>query len=128
MEVHFVYQDGCVFSKEVLDIIDDVLIGKFVAGVSNVAAFGREIGVPTEAGLPHMFANAFKNVASLCADIDFEFKQLEDVKKFIADPTAFASAAPAAAPAGGGGAAKKEEKKVVEEEEEEEDMDFDLFG
>merc|ERR1719408_706300 len=118
MEIKFVYQDGSVFPSDVLDITDDVLIGKFVTGVGNVAAFGREIGIPTEAGLPHAFANAFKNVASLCADIDFEFKQLEDVKKFIADPTAFASAAPVAAAAGGGGAAKKEEKKVVEEEEE----------
>merc|ERR1719231_1811454 len=99
---------------------DAVLIGKFLGGVSNVAAFGREIGVPTEAGLPHMFANAFKNVASLCAVIDFEFKELEDVKKFIADPTAFAVAAPAAAAGGGGGGAAKKEKKAVEEEEEEE--------
>jgi len=130
MEIHFVYQDGCVFAAEVLDITDDVLIAKFFNGVANVAAFGRMIGVPTEAGVPHMFANAFKNVAALCADIDFEIKELEDVKKFLADPSAFMAAAAAAAPAAGGGAKaedKKEEKKVVEEEEEEE-MDFDLFG
>jgi len=129
MEIHFVYQDGCVFAAEVLDITDDVLISKFFGGVANVAAFGREIGIPTEAGLPHMFANAFKNVASLCADIDFEFKEIEDVKKFLKDPSAFKSASAAAAPAAAaGGAAKKEAKKVVEEEAEEEDMDFDLFG
>merc|ERR1712187_89029 len=97
------------------------------------AAFSREIGIPTEAGLPHALGNAFKNVAALVGDIDFEFKEVEEVKKFLADPEAYAAANPAAAaPAagggGGGGAAKKEEKKVVEEEEEEEDVDFDLFG
>ena len=131
LEVQLVYQDGCVFDEAVLRISDDVLIGKFMAGVANMAAFSREIGIPTEAALPQMFANAFKNIAALVSDIDFTFKQVEEVKKFLEDPDAYAAANPvAAAPAaggGGGGAApKKEEKKVVEEEEEE-DMEFDLF-
>merc|ERR1711933_573997 len=81
-----------------------------------------ELGIPTEAGLPHMFGNAFRNVASLVADIDFTFKEVEEVKKFLADPDAYAAANPvAAAPAAsaGGGAPKAEAKKVVEEEEEE---------
>jgi len=134
MEVQQVYQDACVFSAAVLDISDAVLIGKFLAGVANMAAFSREIGIPTEAGLPHAFGNAFRNVAALVADIDFTFKEVEEVKKFLENPDAYAAANPsAAAPAaggggGGGGAAKKEEKKaVVEEEEEEADVEFDLF-
>jgi len=130
MEVEQVFQDGSVFAAAVLDIKDDVLITKFLAGVANMAAFSREVGIPTEAGLPHAFGNAFRNVAALVADIDFTFKEVEKVKLFLADPTAYAAANPvaAAAPAAGAGGAKKEEKKVVEEEEEEEDMDFDLFG
>jgi len=132
MEVQQVYQDGSVFAAAVLDISDSVLIQKFLAGIANMAAFSREIGIPTEAGLPHMFGNAFRNVASLVADIDFTFKEVEEVKKFLEDPDAYAAANPvaAAAPAAGGGGAApaKEEKKVVQEEEEEEDMDFDLFG
>merc|ERR1711920_400933 len=133
MEVQQVYQDGTVFDAAVLDIKEEVLIQKFMAGIANMAAFSREVGIPTEAGLPHAFGNAFKNVASLVADIDFTFKEVEEVKKFLEDPDAYAAANPvSAAPAAGGasdvGAAKKEEKKVVEEEEEEEDMDFDLFG
>ena len=50
------------------------------------------------------------------------------VKAYLADPSAFASAAPAA---GGGDSApaeeKKEEKKEEEEEESDEDMGFSLF-
>merc|ERR1719394_485376 len=99
-------------------------------GVNNMAAFSRELGVPSHAALPHSLGNAFRNVAALIAEADFTFKEVEDVKKFLADPTAFAAANPvAAAPAaggGGGGAAAK--KAEVVEEEEEEDMDFDLFG
>eukprot|EP00928_Gymnodinium_smaydae_P025145 TRINITY_DN2011_c1_g1_i1.p1 TRINITY_DN2011_c1_g1~~TRINITY_DN2011_c1_g1_i1.p1 ORF type:complete len:307 (+),score=93.11 TRINITY_DN2011_c1_g1_i1:122-922(+) len=131
MEVEQVFQDGSVFAAAVLDIKDDVLIQKFLAGVANMAAFSREVGLPTEAGLPHAFGNAFRNVAALVADCDFTFKEVEKVKQFLADPEAYAAANPsaAAAPAASAGGDKpKEEKKQVEEEEEEEDMDFDLFG
>jgi large subunit ribosomal protein LP0 len=130
MEVEMVFQNGGVFSAAVLDISDAVLIGKFLNGVNNMAAFSREIGIPTEAGLPHAFGNAFKNVAALIADVSFTFKEVEEVKKFLENPDAYAAANPvaAAAPAGGGGAAAKKEEKKVEAEEEEEDVDFDLFG
>jgi len=131
MEVHQVFQDGSVFDAAVLDISPDVLMTKFMTGLANMAAFSREVGIPTDAGLPHMFGNGFRNVASLCADIDFTFKEIEPVKAFLADPSAYIAANASAAPAAGGGGAaeaKKEEKKVVEEEAEEEDVDFDLFG
>merc|ERR1719482_778375 len=109
MEVQQVFQDGSVFSAAVLDIKDDVLVQKFMAGIANMAAFSRELGIPTEAGLPHMFGNAFRNVAALVSDIDFTFKEVEDVKKFLADPSAFAAATAAAAPAAASGGAAKEE-------------------
>merc|ERR1719199_1130473 len=133
MEVDMVFQNGGVFSAAVLDISDSILMQKFMAGVNNMAAFSREIGIPTEAGLPHAFGNAFKNVASLIADISFTFKEVEEVKKFFADPDAYAAAnpgaaataAPAAAAKGGSAPAKKVE---VEEEEEDDGADFDLFG
>merc|ERR1712232_316235 len=131
MEVEMVYQNGAVFPAAVLDIQDSVLIQKFMAGVANMAAFSREIGIPTEAGLPHAFGNAFRNVAALVSDISFTFKEVESVKAFLEDPEAFAAANPVAtAPTASSGATaeKKEEKKAAEEEEEEEDMDFDLFS
>jgi len=140
MEVSQVYQDGSVFAAAVLDISDDVLITKFLAGIANMAAFGREVGIPTQAGLPHAFGNAFKNVAALVSDISFTFKEVEEVKKFLEDPDAYAAANPvAAAPAAGGGgggapAAKKEEKVVEpetkrrrEDMEEREREEFDLW-
>merc|ERR1711912_227924 len=129
MEVTMVFQDGGVFPAAVLDIKEEVLITKFLAGVNNMAAFSREIGIPTEAGLPHAFGNAFKNVAALIADVSFTFKEVEEVKKFLDDPSAYAAANPvAAAPSGdGGGAAAPAAKKEAVVEEEEEDMDFDLF-
>merc|ERR1712217_259018 len=112
MEVEMVFQNGAVFPAAVLDIHESVLVQKFMAGVANMAAFSRELGIPTEAALPHAFGNAFKNIAALVADIDFTFKEVETVKQFLADPEAYAAANPvAAATASSGGgdapAAKK---------------------
>merc|ERR1712124_47416 len=47
MEVEQVFQDGSVFAAAVLDIKADVLMVKFLAGIANMAAFSREIGIPT---------------------------------------------------------------------------------
>jgi len=135
MSVKSVFADGGVFDAAVLDIKDDALIGKFLSGVANMAAFSREVGIPTAAGLPHAMGNAFRNVASLVAEADFTFKEVEKVKEFLADPEAFAAANPVASGGGGGGggAAASEDKPAATAaaavvEEEEEDMDFDLFG
>ena len=65
MEVHGVFQDGAVFDAAVLDIKSDVLVTKFMAMIANVAAFGQEVGIPSEAGMPQMFANGFKMLLRL---------------------------------------------------------------
>lgn len=134
MEVKYVFQDSAVFDAAVLDIKDDILISKFMGGIANMAAFSREIGIPTEPAIPHAFGNAFKNVAALVGEIDFTFKEVEEVKKFLADPSAYAAANPTPSGGGGGGgggggaAPAAAAKAAAVEEEEEEDMDFDLFG
>jgi len=130
MKVTKVFDQGSVFDAAVLDITDAKVMSMFMGGVANVAALSREIGVPTEASLPHAVSAGLKNMAALCADIDYTFPEIQALKDFLADPSAFASAAAAAAPAVGGGAAKAEAAPAAAaaEEEEEEDMDFDLFG
>jgi len=130
MKVLSVYDAGSVFDAAVLDITDDIVVKQFLGSMSNIAALSREVGVPTEASLPHMVSSGLKNMAALCADIDFTFPEIQALKDFLADPSAFAAAAASSAPAAGGAAeAKKEEAAApVQEEEEEEDMDFDLFG
>jgi len=129
MKVASVYDNGSVFGAEVLDITDEIVVAKFFGGVRNIAAISREIGIPTEASLPHMVSNSLKNIAALCAEIDFTFPEIQQLKDFLADPSAFASAAPAGGGGGGGGGgAKPAAAAAVVEEEEEEDADFDLFG
>jgi hypothetical protein len=69
--------------------------------------------------------DGYKNVLAIAVETDYSFPLADKVKAYLADPSAFAVAAPtSAAPAAGAAAAKQEEP----EEEEEEDMAFDLFG
>jgi len=133
IKLEMVFEEGAVFDAKVLDITDAALMEKFAAGVSNVAAFSREIGIPTEPALPHAFADAFKNITGLCADIDFDFPEMEKGREFLKDPTAFAAANPSGGGGGGGGgggaaAPAAAAAAAPAEEEEEEDMEFDLFG
>merc|ERR1712176_1686050 len=118
--VQKVYDQGSVFSPEILDITDDDIKDKFMAGVANVAAVCLEIGYPTIASAPHSIANGMKNLLAIAAVTDITFKEAEMLKEFLADPSKFAAAAaPAAAAAAPAAAAAK-----VEEEEEEEDDDM----
>lgn len=137
MKVRSVYQDGSVFDSAVLDITDDVIMKKFMKGVTTMAAFGRAVGIPTECGLPHAVAAAYRNMIALVLDIDVAdlgFTKADEVKAILSDPEALAAmqAAAATGPASGGaaaggnaGAAAPAAAAAVEEEEE--DMDFDLF-
>ncbi|KAF4656169.1 60S acidic ribosomal protein P0 [Perkinsus chesapeaki] len=127
VELQSIYDNGEVYDAAALDISDDDLVSKFMNGVRNLAAFSREIGIPNEATLPYAINDAFKNIAALCADIDFTFPEIEELKEFLKDPSKFASAAPAAGAAPAASEAKAEAAAPAEEEEEEEEMDFDLF-
>merc|ERR1712115_78339 len=121
-----VYDSGTIFSPEILDITDDDLRSRFMEGVCNIAALSLAIGYPTVASVPHSIANGFKNLMAVAAVTEIEFKQVEQLKAYLADPSAFAAAAaPAAAVED-----KKEEAAAAQESEEESDEDFgmDLFG
>jgi large subunit ribosomal protein LP0 len=127
MKVTKVFDNGSVFDAAVLDITDEVVVTKFLGAMQTMAALSREVGIPTEASLPHMVGGAVKNMAALCAEIDFTFPEIQKLKDFLADPSAFASAVADAGPAASA-APVAEAAAPVQEEEEEEDMDFDLFG
>jgi large subunit ribosomal protein LP0 len=123
--IQSVYDNGSLFDPAVLDLTEDDLTSKFVAGLRNVAAVSLEIGFPTLASIPHSVANAFKTLVAVVVELDsFSFAKADPYKAYLADPSAFASAAPAA-----GGAAGAEAAAVVEEEEEEEaPVGTDMFG
>merc|ERR1712200_49273 len=120
-----VYDSGTVFDPAILDITDDDLKARFMAGVRNVAAVSLKVGYPNIASVPHSVVNGLKNCMAVASVTDITFKEAEMMKEFLADPSKFAAVA--AAPAAGGAAEEKKEEKVEEpEEESDDDMGFGL--
>lgn len=123
-----VYDSGTVFSPEILDITDEDLRSRFIAGVRNVAAVSLTIGYPTAASAPHSIVNGFKRLLAVAVETDITFPEAEQTKEYLKDPSKFAVAATSAAPAAAATASKAEEKKAPEpESESDDDMGFGLF-
>ncbi|XP_050236009.1 60S acidic ribosomal protein P0-like [Mercurialis annua] len=127
-----VYDNGSVFTPEVLDLTEDDLVAKFASGLSMVAALSLAVSFPTLAAAPHMFVNAYKNVLAIAVATEYSYPEAEKVKEFLKDPSKFAALlAPVAAAASGSAApaaaAAKVEEKVEPEEESEDDMVSGLF-
>jgi len=121
-----VYDSGTIFDPAILDVTDEDLRGRFMAGVTNIACVSLAIGYPTIASVPHSIANGFKNLLAIAAETEISFKEAETMKEYLADPSKFAAVAAAAAPAAS--ETKAEEKKPESEsEEEDDDMGFGLF-
>jgi large subunit ribosomal protein LP0 len=125
VEPVMIYDSGSMYQPKVLDLTTQMILGKFMIGVSNVAAVSLACGLPNRASVPHMVINGYKNVLSVALATEISFPLAEKAKAFLADPSAFVVAAPAAA---AGGDAKAAEPEPEAEESEEEEMDgFSLF-
>lgn len=124
-----VYDNGSVFSPEVLDLTEDDLIVKFALGVSQVTALCLAVSYPTLAAAPHMFVNAYKNVLAIAVETEYSFPLADKVKEYLEDPSKFAVAAVpvAAADSGAAAPAAAEEKKEEPPEESDDDLGFSLF-
>jgi large subunit ribosomal protein LP0 len=121
MHVKKVYEDGSIFNPDVLDITTEDILSRFKSTIGNLASISLASGFVTKPAVPHLLANAFKNLASVTFDSEYSFKQADKMKEaaknaVVVAPTAGATTAVAAAPA-------KEEEKPKEEE-----ADVDMGG
>jgi len=123
-----VYEDGTVYSSDVLDMDQSALLGKFLNGVRRLAAISLAIGYPTAASVSHSLNHAFKNLIAISLQTEIEFAESKKFKDYLANPGAFAAAAPAAAaPAAGKAAAAAPAKKEKSESEESMGGGFSMF-
>jgi len=83
-----------------------------------MAAISLATGYITKPAIPHLLANAFKNLAAVTFDSDYTFKQADKMKEASKNASANATKAPA------GG--KKEVAAAVVEEKKEEEADVDM--
>lgn len=128
LQIQAIYDNGSMYEPKILDIADEDLKTSVSAAISNIAALSLAISLPNAASVPHMVANGFKNLLAIAVSTDYSFKQADNIKAYLADPSKFASAAPAAsassaaAPAAAAAPAKEEPK-----EESDGDMGLGLF-
>lgn len=121
MTVVQIFDSGNAFTPDVLDITDTELIDRFMSGIKTIAAISLALSYPTIVSVSHSLANAYKNLIAVSLATDYTFEGSEKAKEYLANPEAFAVAAPAEA-AEETTAAPAEEEKKEEEEDEDEDM------
>jgi large subunit ribosomal protein LP0 len=119
-----VYEDGTVYSAAILDMDENALLSKFFAGVRHVAAVSLAIHYPTAASVSHSLNHAFKSLVAISLQTEITFAEAQKFKDYMANPGAFAAAAPAA---GAAAPAKVEAKKKSSSEESGGNDGFSLF-
>ncbi|KAK6057667.1 ribosomal protein L10 [Cooperia oncophora] len=120
-----VYDNGTIYTPEVLDMTTEELRKRFLAGVRNVAAVSLAIKYPTMVSVAHSLARGVQNMLGIAAVTDVNFKEAAQLKEYLADPSKFAAAAaPAAAATAPAAAAVETKKEEVKEESEDEDLGF----
>ncbi|VDM60087.1 unnamed protein product [Angiostrongylus costaricensis] len=86
-----VYDNGSIYSPEILDMTTEELRRRFMTGVRNVAAVSLGIKYPTVASAPHLLAKGVQNMLGIAAATDVSFKEAAQLKEFLADPSKFAA-------------------------------------
>jgi len=129
MSIAQVYDQGQTFSADVLDIDDEQLLKTFSQAIATITALSLATNIPTLPSAIHSLINTYKKVLAVAVETEISWPEIEDLKDRIANPDAYASAAPvaAAAAATSGGAAAAAEEPAGDEEESDEDMGFGLF-
>jgi large subunit ribosomal protein LP0 len=129
LQITHVFDHGSIFSCAVLDIDEAYLSSRFMEALRNVATISLTLGYPTQASLPHSIAGAFKSLVAVTVNLDnFTFPKAQPYKDFLANPSAFASAAPAASAPAGGSAPAAAPEKPKEETVDVLDGGMDMFG
>lgn len=77
MKINCVYDDGAIVPEEILSIDPAQLIGKFQAGVRNIAGLALAAGYPIEATVPIIISNSFRNIAALSLESGYIFNRMQ---------------------------------------------------
>jgi len=125
MGISMVYDHGNCFPPEVLDIEEAQLLKSFSSAINTVATISLAINFPTLPSIIHSFVNGYKKVLAVAVATDYSWSEIDELKDRIANPDAYASAAPAAAAET---APAAEEAKEEEKEEEAEESGDEGFG
>ncbi|KAI0383825.1 60S acidic ribosomal protein P0, partial [Hypomontagnella monticulosa] len=119
-----VYDQGNTFPPDVLDISEEQLLKTFSSAIATITCLSLALNFPTLPSIIHSLVNSYKKVLAVAVETEYSWPEIEELKDRIANPDAYASAAPVAAAETTTTAAAAEEEKKDESEEESGDEGF----
>jgi len=126
MKIAQVYDQGQTFNPEVLDIEESQLLKSFTSAIATITTISLATNYPTLPSIMHSLVNGYKNALAVAIETEYSWPEIEELKDRIANPDAYASAAPAA---GAATEAKAEDKaEDVVKDEDEDGSDEEGFG
>jgi large subunit ribosomal protein LP0 len=124
MSISQVYDQGQTFAPEVLDIKEEQLFKALMSAIATVTTISLAADYPTLPSVIHTLVNGYKKVLAVAVETDYSWPEIEELKDRIANPDAYASAAPAAAaPTGGDAPTSKDEPAEEKKDSDAEDSD-----
>ena len=79
MTVVQIFDSGSIFSPDVLDIDEKVLVDRFLSGIQTIASISLALHYPTIVSIPHLVVNAYKNLLAVSIATDYTFEGAEKV-------------------------------------------------
>ena len=95
MKVQQVFEDGQAFSPDVLDIEESQLLKALTSAITTITTISLAANYPTLPSVIHSVVNAYKRALSVAIETDYSWEGIDELKDRIANPDAYASAAPA---------------------------------
>jgi large subunit ribosomal protein LP0 len=90
-----IYDNGSLFGVEILSIDTAFLTSRFSSALGFVASISLAVGYPTQASMVHSIGGAFRTLVAASLSLDsYSFPEAAKYKAFVANPGAFAAAAP----------------------------------
>jgi len=128
MGVVQVYDQGQVFHPDLLDVSSEAILKHFTSAIATITSISLATNFPTLPSVIHSLVNTYNNTLAVSLETEYSFEGSEKIKDRLANPDAYAAAAPAEGTAAAPAAEEaKEEEKKEEAEESDDDMGFGLF-
>jgi len=132
LDVKTVFDEGSVYPASMLDLTDADILERFRRGVTNMAAFSLQIGVPTVASVPYALSNSYRDILAVAVGTNFSFPAADKIKELLSNPEALAAALASAPSTSGSGPApstaappvKVDEKKPDKVDDDVEEVDM----
>ncbi|CDP06275.1 unnamed protein product [Coffea canephora] len=85
-----VFDNGSVFSPDVLNLTEDDVVEKFSLGLSMATSLALGISYPSLSAAPHILINGYKNALVIAVETEYSFSQADKVNEYLKDPSEFA--------------------------------------